>query len=334
MADITDELRDLGQSPITSEVPDWDATRSRLLTSITEAPRTRSRWGSWAVAAAIVLVLAVPLAWWTLTQRPFSATPATGATAPPTQTLAQPTGPSVLVRGVGFLQQKPGDVTRLCLGGVTLAQPMECHAFVPTENVDWAQVGFATTTAGTKEAPALVEGRWDGRTLFVSSIDVPPTTPVATHAPASDPKPLCDNPGGGSTSSDDGPAGASLLPGYQGEWITTAADGATVWNVAVTHDAAAAERTLREHFTGPLCVGTVPGPSLTEAEAAVQRIKGLYADLDVHITNVLAHPGPEGVRITVDVFLAPDDVIAKIKQAAGADLEARLTITPQFAIVG
>lgn len=333
-------LSDLRPDP-TRDVAGWPEARERIHAEVVAS--RRSGGGRRVLAATAALVLALPLVWWGLSHRP-DATPAPGGTVQPSPTRAAPSPRQTLpsqvrrIQGVGLLQQKPGQATVLCVGAIGASLPSACSMTIPVDGVDWATVPHASEHNGTKEASVQVTGRWDGTTLQVDGLARPggdTTGPIVFG-------PLCDNPSGtpptGTDVADqDAPAGVESLPGFQAMWVTDAGTVRQVWHVAVTQDVAGAESRIRRSFAGPLCVGTIPGPTAAELEAAAQRVMGVRDDPNVRLLSLGPglRPGAEPVNgLDVRVFLATDEVRRVLENAVGPDVAPWLVIEGQFAVIG
>lgn len=163
-----------------------------------------------------------------------------------------------------------------------------------------------------------------------------PATPTASAAPATlpavppPPEPLvyghpdlCEDPVQGSVPQgpDQLAAAAFDIPGFQFLWES---EQQNTFNVAVRGDTEAARQALIGNYHGPLCIGTMEGPTRAEVEAVRKEIESVAQQ--VEISAVLT---PDGVR--VEVTLTPDAyrdpaIHAEIRNAAGEAVNPWLVI--------
>lgn len=339
MSTVEEELVGLRPTDPAGAVPDWPAHREairadlRRRTGNHRTDRTGSRWTSWrprlmlAGAFAIVVVAVVAVVVGTLVvsgRLPVAVTGITGV----------PASAPVRITGTGFLQQRSGEPTRLCVGAVGESFPVTCFTTVPVEGVDWDRVPGAQTHAGVREATATITGLWRDGVLHVETI----AAPAAPPASAAELPMLCAAPTGQRLGTlDDGiDPSVEQAPGYQATWISQPTSGPyagqTIVNLAVTGDRDAAEKLVRRSFAGLLCVGTIPGPTARELAAAQERVSTQLARLPVLATSY--GPRTDGRNtLEVQVFLATDQVTDRVRAVVGDTLWTWTTVTGQFRVV-
>jgi len=134
---------------------------------------------------------------------------------------------------------------------------------------------------------------------------------------------LCEEPVPGSVPQgpDQLAAAAFDIPGFQFLWESQRQD---TFNVAVRGDTTAAQKTLLANYHGPLCVGTLEGPTRAEVEAVREEIESVTQQLAM--AAVLTAGG-----IRVEVTLPPDayrdqGIHAEIRKAAGEAVNPWLVI--------
>ena len=168
-----------------------------------------------------------------------------------------------------------GDGPELCLGPVAESYPPQCGG-IALADFDFGDVG-AEQAAGVTWGTYALTGTYDGTTFTVTrsipaalydTVVPPQGEPLA--AACTDP----EAPDPSRATSQDLDAvlnAASALPGYALAWLTD-----DTVNVAVTEDAAGAERTLRDSWGGPLCVTEVERSEaeLNEVNTALQEALG------------------------------------------------------------
>ena len=149
-----------------------------------------------------------------------------------------------------------GEGPELCLGAVAESYPPQCGG-PAVADFEWGAVGFEEAS-GVKWGSYALTGTFDG-TTFTATDAIPAALYDAMAEPQDDPlAAACEDATTTDTSRatpedlDATLAAASALPTYATSWLT----GNTI-NVAVTKDAAGAERELRRTWGGMLCVTTV-----------------------------------------------------------------------------
>jgi hypothetical protein len=198
----------------------------------------------------------------------------------------------------------PKQPTELCLGGVASSLPPQCGG-PRLKNFDWDEHrGEFEEASGVRWGEFAVTGRFDGTTFTATKVTKP-----ARPDPQSDSTEFrtpCPEPPGGwrvldpaKTTEDTMSAtfeAASRLPGYADSWIDSSRDTgltmdessvqdprkATI-NVRVTRDVAGAERILRRHWGGALCV-TKAEHTDKELRAVQDRLTKLPGMLSVGAT--------------------------------------------------
>lgn len=205
---------------------------------------------------------------------PAVATPTTMPTAVPV-----PPGPVTTVRAITVLA-KSGQPAELCLSGVEESLPPQCDG-PALDDFEFADhPGDFDEGAGVRWGDFAITGTFDGSRIRVTKAvparDLP--KPVAPDLDLSTP---CPTPSGGWRVIDAAKAtGASLeamygrvhrLPGYADSWLDQSRNHRTgsdpknpdafmndptllTYNVRVTGDPVAAEKTIREFWGGALCV--------------------------------------------------------------------------------
>lgn len=149
-----------------------------------------------------------------------------------------------------------GDGPEMCLGAVAESYPPQCGGPVLAD-FDWGDVG-SEQASGVRWGSYALTGTFDGSTFTVTDAIPAALYDTMAEPQVQPPAAACDEP----TTTDPAKAtpedmdatlaAASALPSYASAWLT----GNTI-NVAVTEDAAGAEKTLRETWGGMLCVTTV-----------------------------------------------------------------------------
>ena len=215
-----------------------------------------------------------------------------------------PAGEVVFVAGPNLIIQQDGGEPELCLGGVNESLPPQCGGPVLV-GLDWDDVGDAETVGGVTFGSGWVVGTFDGETFTLSE-------PVSTDPPAGAEPPtagqdfepyaaLCEDPYRGGTEGGYptetfpegeglGPDGLSAmsqlqerawaLPGYVEMFVS---DGNSEVNVLLTagSDVEAAHASLREVWSGWLCVDTKDVLSNAEGQAASQALSDGADGLDL-----------------------------------------------------
>lgn len=212
-----------------------------------------------------------------------------------------------------------------CLGGVRTSYPPQCGGPVLV-GFDWADYpGHFVESHQVRFGGFVLTGRYDGTSLQVTSAvplaqyDEPREAPVAPVAP--DLSTRCPEPVGGWRVVDEQRTheravrevlvAARHLPGYAEAWVDRSrvpsdtggspsadlASDRTFWftvNVQVTHDLAAATRSLRKVWGGALCVteASYSRARLTAIQVRMARRPGVLAST--------AEPGTVEVRVVHD----------------------------------
>lgn len=244
-----------------------------------------------------------------------------------------PQGP-LRITGIGYFQQRGDDPPVMCIGGVGESLPAHCTVTVPVTGLDWDQVPDANEHGETREGEAIVIGLWQDGVLAVESVAkaVHPDRPVGERFVQ-----LCNRPSTGTDrpGMDRGPDLAALeaLDGYQAGWVThpagrSGAGSPTVFNIATTGDPSEAARIARQSYGGPLCVGSIAGPTDRALRAATERLQEQRAAL----TILYSASGVTGRQngLSVGVFIATDAVVARIHDVVGADIARWTTVDGQF----
>lgn len=247
---------------------------------------------------------------------------------------------AVRITGTGLLQQRPDGPIVLCAGTAGVTQPASCGTTISVTGVSWRDVPGAALHAGITEGWATLTGTWGDDILRVDTVE--PAEAIALAPARRIPDQLCVEPGGtpppdGHSSGPD-PAMMESLPGYQGHWVTdggtpSGGDGTvSVHNVAVRGNVPQAERLIRESFSGPLCVGTLPGATHAELTAAMARLTPQFAGLGLLSGTPSLAGGWAGLNL--QVFVATPEVRAQIDDVLGPEVSRWTTVRGQFRVVG
>lgn len=244
------------------------------------------------------------------------------------------------ISGNALLQQRPDGPIVLCLGASGESRPAVCSSTVAVTGVSWSAVSNSATFDGTTEGWAMLTGMWSKGILAVEAVEAPR---LATPTPVqSVPDQLCIDAGGtpatnGTPEVGPDPAVLESIPGFQGYWVT---DGGTpsggdgteaVHNVAVQGDVDRAQQIIREHYNGPLCVGTIPGATRVELSNALTQLGRQFAELGL----LSGKPSLVGGRAGLDlvVLVVTPEVERRIELAVGPDVAPWTTVRGQFHVV-
>ena len=102
-------------------------------------------------------------------------------------------------------------------------------------------------------------------------------------------------------------------------------DRAESFNVLVRGDAEQARMAIRAAWGGPLCVATRTWPTLTERDAAMQRIMDLPKTVGL---SSASRGGRDGV-IEVELLQPDPAAEAKVRAAAGKSIQVRFSYVYQ-----
>ena len=214
-------------------------------------------------------------------------------TAAPDESPTEVAADEIVYARSATLIQQGDEEPQLCLGMVLQSLPPQCGGPVLV-GLDWDDVADAETVGGVTFGSGWVVGTFDGETFTL-------TQPVSTDPPAgaqlptdewTPPPALCEDPYRGGTEGGyatetfpegevlgpDGQSAASLLqeramalPGYVELFVS---DGHSEMNVLLTEgsDVEAAHASLREVWSGWLCVEAKDVLSNAEGQAASQAL--------------------------------------------------------------
>lgn len=268
---------------------------------------------------------------------PFPSPEDPDATAP---VGAAPGKSAMRITGNAFVQQHPGQPAKLCVGAVGMSLPATCLGTVPVDGLDLtAAPWLPVTETGVIEGSASVTGIWRDGTLLVETL----AEPVLEEPEPIDFPQLCSDPKGDQAA---GPFSATdssfeQVDGYQQLWITYPTSGPyagqTLVNLATLGDQAAAEARIRRIWTGPLCLGSLPGPTSAVLRAAQQRVtEQLGADRtgpELLVLSVSAGLANGRNGLDIGVFLVTDEMTARMRETVGDDVWPWTSLTGQFRVV-
>lgn len=256
----------------------------------------RRRWWAPAGAAAAASVLALGVAvgsWWSDRDATL-----------PTQNI-ESTGPAHWqTRGEVMVLERDGSTT-LCLGAVLESFPPAGCAGPRLTSWSWEGLD-SDEVDGVRWGTAWVEVTYDEAAQTVTPVRSDPTAPADAPSPTQEPADLttpCPAPSGGWFV--DGPTddtawqrlatAAEGRPDLGAFWVD-GEPGASIVNISVTSDPAAAERDLREFYDGPMCV--------SRAERSRAELEQIHDEVRHEIPGLQG--SGQGVR-SVNLAVTADD---------------------------
>lgn len=286
-------LETLAPSDPSAAAPGWRESRRRIHDEVLSDGIGGRRYAPWqvvlGVAASILLVVAATGIIQQLGRTPI---------AIPAETPSPTTASAPLLDGAVVLTGS-GDVMELCWGIVpteenppSLPPTARPPAMTPScrgervavTGLTWEDIAWANTVDGVRWAAAAVTGTFSG-TGFAATRALAPSDPEAASLPTfpqlpAYPDSLCTDPesGKGSGDANDVLVANQSLTGFLGWWMSPEPH---VLNVAFAADQVEAGRKVAlATFDGPVCVGTIPGPSYQAIEAArvaAEKVPGVQA---------------------------------------------------------
>jgi len=287
-----------------------------LVVHAVHAARRRRVLGLAAVGTTLVVV--VGMAVWQLVPRASSplvaATPSSSLRSAVVVTTPTPLSATVEPRpitsrrvGVGMLLlQVDGKPMMLCRMAMS-SDPPQCSGPTVT-GVDWSQIPWKervlTTTFASVDVVGVLNGTALDSTMAVEQIGHPGTLLVTSDRPPDFSMPamtcLRSSDRGGPPTLE---SGLESVSGYQGLWV----DGQRIY-VATLADPLSVEKQVRAlGYQGPLCVGTLPGPSHAELAAAQEA--------------VMSVPGVEMIAVSFKGFMHLDVGVMANTQALTEQLQ-------------
>lgn len=289
-------------------------------------PRSVSRLGG-ATAAAALLALCASCA--APTGSPADAGTLAARPAPKSSPAVTPAA-ALHGPGLTLVESHPGSI-QICVGPVVLTVPPQCARSVPATGIDLDSLPWRQTQSGVTWVPEIgITGSYQNGLFTITSArrELSPVSSLETPAA------LCANPVGDTDARL--PANldlASLLagdPSYQGAWVTQGGGSADapVFNVATVGDPSRMRTLVRRHYSGPLCVAAVPGPTRAETVAAQAKLEAAQADVGLVATSVTASAA--GMHLHVQIIASTPDTEQRVQDIAGVPAAA-IQITAIFA---
>jgi len=225
-----------------------------------------------------------------------------------------------------MLLQVDGGPLRLCAGAMTAMWPPQCDgkavAGVSWDMIPWKERAVTTTWAyvdvvgvlsGTGwSSPLAVEQIGPSGSFVVTSDSLPPdlTMPAMACLRTSD--------RGGLTIK---PNGIETVSGYQADWIN-----GTGLHLATVANPAAVETEVRAlGYQGPLCIGSLLGPSYAELVAAEQPVAWLDGLMSISIAVTSTLHMEAGVVASTPAVVDQIQTLVRAKSPT-----ASVVVTPAF----
>ncbi len=289
------------------------------------------------IAACLAAAVAVSCSCSAPSSIPADGTSSTAVASTVSEQSSLPTpSTSTALHASGLLVlQRQGGPVEVCVGPVVLTIPPQCDHTVRVAGLDWGALPWRQNQAGVTWAEDVAMwGAYTAGVFSVTSVSRGGAAGEASstlHAQDS----LCPAPSGDPTAPLPPNVDLNSLlassPGFQGAWVTTAPSGSgtDVLNIATRADRGALERLVRTYYAGPLCIGTVPGPSradLTSAQATLQQ-----ARTELSLVSSAATVSSDGSILTVVVVVRTPEVEQRARSLVRADVASALRFRSVFA---
>lgn len=258
--------------------------------------------------------------------------PSTGLDPSPVP--SQSTSTSLHAFGLLLLQKQGGPV-EICVGPVALTAPPQCDQAVRAIGLDWTALPWKQTQSGVIwAAEVALTGSYTGDGFNVTSA-TRGTPPASTSTPPTPPDPLCSTASGDPAAllppNVDMTSTLESSPGFQGAWVTPGPAGTTAQtlNVATRGDQSALERLARARYSGPLCIGTVSGPTRAAISDAEARLRQARAELG--LVSAAATVSGSGSELAVVVVVRTPQVEQRARALVSPEVGNALRLQPIFA---